>query len=57
MLEIRKPLHIRLAVPLMTVLKLNGEPLLGSFATLPRCQLLSVLLIPDLKVRQAASMV
>src|SRR5829696_7929305 len=52
-LEIGKPLQIRLAVPLMTFLKLSGEALLCSFGTLPRCQLLSVLLIPDLKVRQS----
>src|SRR5215207_11274847 len=53
MLEIGKPLHIGLAVPLMTVLKLSGEPPLGSFRSLPRCQLLPVLLVPNLKVGQS----
>jgi hypothetical protein len=52
MVEIGKPLHIRLASPLMAFLKLSGKAFLDGFRTCPPLQLLPVDVVPDLKVRQ-----
>jgi hypothetical protein len=54
MLEIGKPLHIRLAFTLMTFLKLSGEPLLDGVRPCPRCNMLPVDLVPDLYIGQGS---
>jgi hypothetical protein len=54
MLEIGKPLHIGLAFPLVTFLKLSGEPLLEGVRPCPPRNMLPMDLVPDLYVGQGS---
>jgi hypothetical protein len=54
MLEIGKPLHIGLAFPLVTFLKLSGKPLLEGVRPCPRRRMLPVDLVPDLYIGQGS---
>jgi hypothetical protein len=54
MLEIGKPLHIGLAFPLVTLLKLSGEPLLEGVGPCPRRNMLPINLEPDLYIGQGS---
>jgi len=51
-MEISQPLHIRLTVPLVVLLKLSGELPLDCVRTVPRLKPFQVALVLDLQVRQ-----
>jgi len=51
-MEIGQPLHIRLALPLVALLKLSGKLLLDRFGTCPRVQPLPIGLELHLEISQ-----
>jgi hypothetical protein len=53
-MEIGQPLHIGLAFPLVTLLKLSAEPLLEGVGPCPRRNMLPIDLEPDLYIGQGS---